>query len=307
MAARETLVIYRKQLGDLLLLQPALTRLAESTPVAVHARAGCSDLLSLMPGNIRPAPDALFPRAATVLCLEDRPAAFFTAARALGARKRLLLTRPSAYAWARLFFHDIVVRPGLGDYQAHVHQRLLCGLDSGFTAPQLTPPPASWRPAGLPTRYAVLHPTAAWQRKTWPAERWVELLSHLGSNLPWVITAGSAAWEVALAARIADTLATRLRIHNLAGQTSLRGYLATLAGACATFCVDGSASHLSAAFGHPTLTLFGPTRATRWHRPGPHRLCLEASNFSPQSKPPVDAIPVRAVLPAARAILEAAA
>jgi len=49
------LVIYRKQLGDLVLLQPALQLLAEryGVNVLVRTRPVFTDVLALMPGDVR--------------------------------------------------------------------------------------------------------------------------------------------------------------------------------------------------------------------------------------------------------------
>jgi|JI6StandDraft_1071083.scaffolds.fasta_scaffold02612_9 ADP-heptose:LPS heptosyltransferase len=301
MADKGTLIIFRKQLGDVLLLQPALERLAlERGPVSVYARDGFADLLALMPGDIQLDTGSLLPRYSDVFCLEARPAAMLYAARVLGARKHLLLSRDVAPWWQRLIFDRYEVVSGSNCYRADLYQQLLCGIGSDFQLPRLNLPPESWYPAGLPATYAVLHPTAAWQSKTWPAAHWVALLKELDPGLPWVLTAGNASWEKALAEEIVAGLAGKVTVLNLAGKTSLAGFLAVMAKSAITLCIDGSASHLSAAFGHPTLTLFGATSATRWHRASAISRCLKAGDFLDQRKPPVSAIPVAAVLAEAR-------
>lgn len=308
MAGDGALVIFRKQLGDVLLLQPALERLAQQHGhVSLYVRPGFADLLALMPGDIRLDAGHWLPSCRDVYCLEARPAAMLYAARALGAKKHLLLSRDIAPWWQRLIFDRYVVEAGSDCYRAELYQRLLCGTDDDFRAVRLNRPPADWLPAGLPARYAVIHPTAAWRSKTWPASHWIELLQNLDSGREWVLTAGNAPWEIALAEEIVAGLAGRVKVLNLAGRTTLRGFLAVMAGASATLCVDGSASHISAAFGHPTLTLFGPTSATRWHQPSPLSHCLKAGDFVAERKPPVSAIPVAAVVDRARAVLALAA
>ena len=75
------------------------------------------------------------------------------------------------------------------------------------------------------------------------------------------------------------------------------------ASAMATLCIDGSASHFSAAFGRPTLTLFGPTNPLHWHWPTPISRRLYAGDFIAERKPPTGAIPRAAVLEAALGLL----
>jgi ADP-heptose:LPS heptosyltransferase len=306
MVNSRALVIFRKQMGDVLLLQPALEHLSKSVgSVDLYARSGFADLLALMPGNIRLAESTLFPQAEEVYCLEARPAAMLYAARTLGARRRLLLSRDIAPWWQRLIFDQYTVLSGTHVYRAKLYQDLFGFADQPFLPPRLNLPPPDWAPTGLPAAYRVLHPTAAWEHKTWAAENWAETLAKLDDGTPWLVTCGPSDWEVALASDIARRCRPG-QVFNLAGKTSLRQFLAVIAGAQATLCVDGSASHISTAFGHPTLTLFGPTNATRWHLPGSHTPCLKASDFATERKPPVNAIPVSAVVTTASRLLGSA-
>lgn len=297
------LVIYRKQLGDVLLLQPALEVLAGRGSVGLSTRPGFADLLALMPGPVHLAPET-WPRAREVLCLEAKTAALLYAAQAFGARRRLILTRDEAPWWQALIFRDKQILPGGATYRGALFHAMAGGAPEDFRPPRLLPPPDDWQPPGLPAAYGLIHPTSAWQRKTWSPERWVEALQGLGSELPWVISSGPSPWEVELAGKLAAGLGQRA--INLAGRTSLRQYLALLAGARIVFCVDGSASHLAAAFGKPVLTLFGPTNPAHWHWPTPTTPRLWAADFVAEKKPPVDAIPVAAVRQAAAALLELA-
>jgi len=292
MAALDSLVIYRKQLGDVLLLQPALELLAQRGSVGVATRPAFADLLALMPGNITLAP-RVFPRARNVYCLETRRGAVAYAASAIGARRHLLKSKERGSGWHRLVFSEISVTPGRDMYRAALFHAMLKGLAEDFRPPRLASPPADWLPAGLPERFGVIHPTAAWAHKTWSANKWCAALQERDSDLPWVVTAGPAPWEQELAGRLVAGLGQRA--INLAGRTSLRQYLAVLAKARLALCVDGSASHLAAAFGKPTLTLFGPTNPIHWHCPGPATLRLAAQDFCAEARPPVDAIPVAAV------------
>ena len=303
MTRYNSLAICRKQLGDVLLLQPALEKLAGDGPVALATRLEFADLLALMPGPVKQAP-RWFPRTRQVFCLEPRTRALAYAAMCFGARRTLLLTKNEAPWWQSWIFDEQRIFPGGNAYRAEFYFLLLGGRPDEFRPPRLAAPPGDWQIAGLPVDYAVIHPTSAWRRKTWEPGRWVEALRGLGGNLHWIVSGGPSDWEVELARKVATGLGERA--INLAGKTNLRQYLALLAGARLTLCIDGSASHLSAAFGKPTLTLFGPTNPAHWHWQSPRTPRLWAADFTGESKPKVDAIPVRAVSEATRRLLELA-
>lgn len=298
----DTLVIYRKQLGDLLLLQPALEYLGArfGKPVQVRTRPGFADLLALMPGRITLATRAR-QNIGRVYCFDTKGSTLRDAFASWPARRTLVLTRPGRAWWHALVFHEVIEAQDTAAYRARLFQRALgAGV---FQPPRLDLPPADWLPPGLPSGYLLVHPTSAWRRKTWPAASWVALLNELQASCPWplVITAGGEAWEREMADAIAAGLTPDAL--NLAGQTSLRSYLAVLSRARAVLTVDGSASHLAAAFGRPALTLFGPTNPAHWHCPGPLSVSLAAAEFSAERKPPVAAIPVAAASAAVRQLL----
>jgi ADP-heptose:LPS heptosyltransferase len=298
----DILVIYRKQLGDLLLLQPAIEHLSKrfGRPVQVRTRAGFADLLALMPGQVTLASRVVRP-ISRVYCFDTKRSSLADALASWPARRILVLTRPASAWWQPVFFHDVLVAQDSDEYRARLFQRAVGGDD--FRPPRLNPPPAEWLPADLPPAYVVVHPTTAWRRKTWPAENWVALLRAIQArhSCPLLITAGSEGWEREMADAIASGLPTGTL--NLAGKTSLKNYLALLAGARAVLTVDGSASHLAAAFGRPVLTLFGPTNPAHWHYPGPLSKSLWAGDFLRERKPPVAAIPVAAATAAASELL----
>lgn len=301
-AGGDILVIYRKQLGDLLLLQPAIEYLSErfGRPVQVRTRAGFVDLLSLMPGKVSLA-SRVGQSMSRVYCFDTKRSTLLDAFASWPARRTLVLTRPEVSWWYPLFFHEVLRVQDRNEYRARLFERALGGRDC--LPPRLQPPPAEWLPQGLPSGYILIHPTSAWRRKTWPAENWVALANQLHGRIPWpvVITAGSEAWEREIACAIAAGLPDG--VVNMAGQTSLKGYLGVLAAARAVLTVDGSASHLASAFARPVLTLFGPTNPAHWHCPGPLSRSLWAAEFTPERKPPVAAIPVAAALAAALELL----
>jgi ADP-heptose:LPS heptosyltransferase len=299
--AFDNLVVYRKQLGDTLLLQPALETLSTRGSVALSARPGFEALLVLMPGPVEAAPRWL-PRARRVYCLEATGAAVGYTAQALGTHRILALSKDEASRWLRPIFDETLIIPGGDKYRAALFHDMVGGKCEQFRPPRLHRAPDDWRPPGLPAAYGVIHPTSAWQRKTWSAQNWIRALSGLRTDLPWVVSSGPSDWEVTLAETLANGLGGGTVC--LAGLTTLRQFLGLLSGASAVVCVDGSASHLAAAFGKPTLTLFGPTNPLHWHWPSPRTPRLWAAEFAAEKKPAVDAIPVPAVRAAVVALLE---
>lgn len=296
--AVQSIVIYRKQLGDLLLLQPALALLAgqQAGSVGVLTRPGMADLLSLMPGAIAPiTPWQAMAGAATVYAMQSGDT---WRAAVIPARKKILcLTRSTAGFWQPRVFSEIRVESAATRYRALVNFCLLGGRVEDFLPPSLRLPPADWLPTGLPESYLLLHPTSAWREKSWAAHHWVQVVRQFRktTSLPVLVTGGSTDWEQAMCREIAS--GAEGEVSNLAGRTSLREYMALISRAQAVLCVDGSASHLAAAFGRPALTLFGPTNPVHWHLPSPASRMLLAENFvSGVRKPAVDYIPVQAVL-----------
>lgn len=296
-------VVYRKQLGDLVLLQPALQLLGErhDAEVVVRTRPAFADVLALMPGRVRLA-GAAERRPAAVYCFDAKMSSLRDAVSAFPAKRNLVATRQGDAWWHALFFSRIWRLVDADEYRGRLFYRALEGKD--FSAPRLIAPPPAWLPADLPERYLVLHPTSAWQRKTWPAQSWIALLEKLLAvhSLPLIVTSGTEQWELEMAETIAAAFPER--IISLAGKTSLRAYMAVLSGADAVLTIDGSASHLAAAFGRRVLTLFGPTNPVHWHLPTKLSQALAAASYVGDRRPPVAAIPVDAVFAAARQLID---
>jgi heptosyltransferase-1 len=124
------------------------------------------------------------------------------------------------------------------------------------------------------TPYLVFLHGTTWPTKHWPEAYWrrlAELAVAAGweVRLPW----GNAA-EEARARRLAEGLEKVLVLPRL----NLAGVTAELAGARACVAVDTGLGHLAAAFGVPTLSLFGPTNPAFTGAWGPDQRHL-ASDF----------------------------
>ena len=301
------LVIYHKQLGDVLLLEPALARLAAWCGGRVHlaTRPGFAPLLGLM-AAVDPIPDGVFRRASQVISFDYRSRACVQALMTWAPVKQLfVMAEKQLRAWQALCFpqgRQIVGEGAL--YRAEYFFRLVPG-GGEFRPPRLAPPPPAWRPESLPDHpYMLIHATSAWRNKCWPAEAWAQAIDALQARGfgPFVVTGGNADWEKEFVDSMAA--ATRVPLINLCGRTGLEGYLATIAGAAAVLCIDGSAAHLAAALGRPTVVMFGPSNPEHWYYPAPHTRLVDARCFVAGKRPPVSAIPGSALVDSACELME---
>lgn len=131
-------------------------------------------------------------------------------------------------------------------------------------------------PPGRPV--VALGPTANWQGKIWPPERFAALFEALAAGelvgaVPAVF-AGPGAEERALAAPLLDALPGAI---DLAGRLSLPEAAACLQ-RCALFIGnDSGLMHLAAAAGTATLGLFGPTPMDVYAPAGPRAAAVRGT------------------------------
>lgn len=148
-------------------------------------------------------------------------------------------------------------------------------------------------------RWLALGPTANWDGKIWPPERFVELAQALrAENLRPVLFYGPGEGERALAKPVLKALPEAL---DLGGNRSL-GEVAALLERCALFVGnDSGLMHLAAAAGTPTLGLFGPSRASEYAPAG--RLARFVKAPGQDGHAPMTGLGVETVLTAAKEIL----
>jgi ADP-heptose:LPS heptosyltransferase len=140
-------------------------------------------------------------------------------------------------------------------------------LPVAWTAPEDRARAAALLPPGAPL--IALAPTANWDGKLWPPERFSALFRALAAGaLPGAraaVFAGPGARERALAAPVLAALPDAI---DLVGALTLPEAAACLA-RCALFIGnDSGLMHLAAAAGTPTLGLFGPTSAAEYSPAG---------------------------------------
>ncbi|WP_050801400.1 glycosyltransferase family 9 protein [Gluconobacter morbifer] len=150
-----------------------------------------------------------------------------------------------------------------------------------------------------PGNWLALGPTANWDGKIWPPERFVALADSLRAEGLWpVVFYGPGQQEKARAQPVLDGLPDAL---DLGGDRPL-GEVAALLRRCRLFVGnDSGLMHLAAAAGTPTLGLFGPSRATEYAPAGPSARFVEAPG--PEGHAPICGLGEATVLGVARSLL----
>ena len=112
-------------------------------------------------------------------------------------------------------------------------------------------------------RFIHIHPTSRWFFKTWPAEKFAQLVLELGrSGERVVLTAAPTADEREMVAAIKQHL--KAPVVDLTGALSLKELAALTARARAFVGVDSAPMHMAAAMQTPTVALFGPSGEQHW-------------------------------------------
>ncbi len=141
----------------------------------------------------------------------------------------------------------------------------------------------------------VLAPTANWQPKVWPSERFAEAFQRLSSLFPDalpVVLGGPGPAERAIAAPLLTALP---QARELLGALTLPEAAALLQRASLFIGNNSGLMHLSAAAGAPTIGLFGPTDANTYGPTG--RLATAVVGVS------MEAITVQQVVEAGQQLL----
>lgn len=124
-------------------------------------------------------------------------------------------------------------------------------------APRCEVPRAKLTAAKRAAPCAVIHPVAATPAKTWPAERFVQVARWLEASGLQVVLIGSAE----------DDLSRFQAFRTVAG-APLSEIQSLMASAVVFVGNDSGPAHMAAAFGVPSVVLFGPSDPETW---GPWR------------------------------------
>ncbi|MCX6969672.1 MAG: hypothetical protein NTV93_05880 [Verrucomicrobia bacterium] len=267
-------VAFYKQLGDLILLEPALSRLLahHGRPVRLMTRNGHADLVSLMPGVKFVKGLALAP-AHSLYCFDPLNKSAFRSLIAPVFKRHHVRPAKIELHWYHPLVFSRPLNPELGDsYVAEFFwANTPVPADGPFRPPVLSKPPDDWAPEGWKAgEFILVNPTSGWKKKMWTVEGWTEVIRSLGSRYRYVITSAQAEWQVTHCQRISAATGAVIQ------PTTLRQFLWLCANAKAVLSVDGAASHLAAAFGVKCFTVFGPTILVHWHRPAPGHIAYQA-------------------------------
>jgi ADP-heptose:LPS heptosyltransferase len=268
------LVLRALHLGDLLVSVPALRALRRALPEhrLVLATTGSLAPLVTLTGIVdellpTAAPEALTwtgPPPDVAVNLHGKGPESHRALDALEPRRRIGFSAPG---WPGPDFDDIAYR------YPHERERW-CAVLSAHGIPADPADLRLPRPPGVTLERTcapvIVHPGARYGAKRWPACRFAEVAAALNCPVTPVVITGTAdehdlAHEVAGAACLAES-------RVLAGRTDLEQLCALVAGAALVVSGDTGVAHLAAAFGTPSVTLFGPVGPERWGPPadGPH-------------------------------------
>ncbi|HLA79426.1 MAG TPA: glycosyltransferase family 9 protein [Vicinamibacteria bacterium] len=126
--------------------------------------------------------------------------------------------------------------------------------------------------ARLPAGFLALHPGSGSPRKNWPAEAFAAAAQALTAGRPWLLVEGPADQAAAAALRSPNSVSAQALPPRVLG--------AILAQAGLFLGNDSGVSHLAAAWGAPTLALFGPTDPAVWGPVGPRVATLRSPTRS---------------------------
>jgi ADP-heptose:LPS heptosyltransferase len=295
------LAIFHKQLGDLVLLEPTLKRLARASgsPVDLITRSGFQPLISLMPHvNFRRTPSIRTYE--TLWCFDDRKKSAFYALVA-GAHQKHLLINPGAsaqwYHW-KIFPQIFVPALGSSHIAEYYWRNTVVDGSQDFRPPELQPPPEEWAYPLESKDYLHVNPTSGWKSKNWTPKKWAGTINRLmDSGIgPIVMTSGKQEWQKKHCEMIC--LQLNQTIESVWGETSMENYLSIIWNAKAVLTPDGSASHIAAAFKRKCVTLFGHTDATHWHRETTYSQAVITGNIIGESFPRLKFLPEEPVMKA---------
>lgn len=131
-------------------------------------------------------------------------------------------------------------------------------------------------------RLVTLNPFSRWRYKEWPLERWAEVAEKLREKNLLPVLIGAADDEK----RAKDIeRKTKTQMVNMVGKTPLKELPALLNLAFLHVGIDSAATHIAAAVGTPTLTIFGPTDWRDWAPQGDiHRVIYDVRDCVPCRK-----------------------
>lgn len=262
------LLVRAGALGDLLLLRPTIFALKHAgyDVVLLAPEQPAAALLGTSPGEVDQAIAWERPQVASLLADDDCPP--FLREVLLGSAHVVAYTRSTdlihALESAGVPLHTRDPRPARGWHAADWFAEAVRDLAPAppDPLPPMQPSEAERLEADrfcrpLAPGFLALHPGSGSAAKNWPAERFRALLARLVPERPFLLVRGPADAR-ACAELEKDPRAVPAR------ELPARVLGAALSRAALFVGNDSGVSHLAAAYGAPTLALFGPSDARTW-------------------------------------------
>lgn len=193
-----------------------------------------------------------------------------------------------------LLTHRARPRPGQNETELYLEVLEQLGIEQEGLHPEYEVPPgaraavdrllADLRIQDRASALVVVHPGGAVNpgatmlSKRWPPERYAELIDRLvvDHGVAVVLVGGSSDREAVEAVK----QAARSSVYDLCEQLALPELAALCAEAQLFVGNDSGASHLAAAVGTPTVTIFGPTSPLQYRPLGPRsRVCAPEASW----------------------------
>ena len=199
----------------------------------------------------------------------DRAAWFSWISRA--PRRLAFLPGPSRLDWRRRCYTEVVPRPDRVVHQVERHLLLFSRLGPmsrpGSLVLRLSESERAWARKQKPSDsrpVAVAHLVANWLFKCWEDEKAAEVIDWMQSERGFHVwlTCGPAAKEVERARRIYELC--QIKPQAWVGNLGLRQLAALIAESRIFIGVDSAPMHMAAALKVPLVAMFGPTDKTRW-------------------------------------------
>ena len=131
-------------------------------------------------------------------------------------------------------------------------------------------------------RWLCIGPGANWEKKIWPAEKFVLSATELSGGLDALVLLGNDSDN-----RQAEYIAALVQLPcvNLCGRTTLLQAGAVMERMSLFLGNDSGLGHVAAAVGAPSFTLFGPGSPERYHPWGPRAVWLAAPDSNIENIP----------------------
>jgi ADP-heptose:LPS heptosyltransferase len=215
-------------------------------------------------------------------CFDDRRKSAFFSFISRAREKCLLINPGAAVKWyhQRVFQKIFAPDPSGLNVAQYYWRHADAGEGPPFRPPTLSAPPGDWELPLSSKNYLCVNPTAGWKSKNWTPEKWARTINSLNESGigPTVMTSGEQDWQKEHCQNICRLL--KHTIENVAGLTTLKDYLSILLNAKLVLTVDGSASHIAAAFRRKCVTLFGHTDPALWHWPAEYSRSILTSKIT---------------------------